>query len=385
MAPNVLFVNGGILGLASFHHFLRAYLPRQSAISGSHVLLTADLTLPERLVRRAACQRIWRDGWLGIRNLDFARYRHELHAGMLARRRIGAARQPFDVLHFHRQATAYASLGLMRKVPSVVSIDCTQQCVLAQAHSAVERATYTPNVRRDGRIFRRAAAIVAASQWAADSVRQMYPDCATPVHVLRPPVLLDDFDRRWIETRRARASTGTKPHVLFMGGDFPRKGGYALLSAWDRGRFHERATLELVTDWPIDRRLPPGVVVTGNVAPHSAGWSARWAAADLFAMPTTNEAFGLVYQEAAAAGLPAIGTFHNAVPEIIKDGETGLLVPVGDEGALIRALDRLVASAALREALGTRARDVIEEVASPARYLLLLTGIVLDAHRRKHE
>ncbi len=53
-------------------------------------------------------------------------------------------------------------------------------------------------------------------------------------------------------------------------------------------------------------------------------------------MPTRNEAFGLVYQEAAAAGLPAIGTNHNAVPEIIIDGETGLLVPVGDRDALVR-------------------------------------------------
>ena len=52
----------------------------------------------------------------------------------------------------------------------------------------------------------------------------------------------------------------------------------------------------------------------------------RGAGADIFVMPTRNEAFGLVFQEAAAAGVPAIGTRQNAVPEIIVDGETGLLV-----------------------------------------------------------
>ena len=46
-------------------------------------------------------------------------------------------------------------------------------------------------------------------------------------------------------------------------------------------------------------------------------------------MPTRNEAFGLVFQEAAAAGLPAIGTRLNAIPEIVADGETGILVHPG--------------------------------------------------------
>ena len=61
-------------------------------------------------------------------------------------------------------------------------------------------------------------------------------------------------------------------------------------------------------------------------------------------MPTRNEAFGLVYQEAAAAGLPAIGSRLNAVPEIIADGDTGLLVTPGGHpraGGGARAADRV--------------------------------------------
>lgn len=382
--PHVAFVNGGILGLVAFDHFLGEYLPRETAITGERIVLTSDLTVPERVFRRVLCQRLWRDGWLGIANPDLARFRYELNAGLVARRRL-AARRPraFDVIHFHRQATAYGSLDLMSRVPSIVSIDTTQASVIEPAASRLERASYAPNVRVDGAIFRRAAALISASAWAADSLRRMYPDCRTPINVLPPPVLLDRFDAGWIERRRARARDGALPRVLFMGGDFPRKGGHDLLTAWRDGGFGSRATLEIVTDWRIDGRLPPGVIQTSGVARLSAAWTCVWAEADLFVMPTRNEAFGIVFQEAAAAGLPAIGTLHHAIPEVVHEGRTGLLVAPGDVRALAAALDALISSPDLRHQMGTHARAVIEDEASPARYLAALTGIILDVSRTR--
>ena len=316
----VLFVNGGILGLVSFRDFLAQALPQQDVIDGTQLVLTEHLSLLDRVIRRAMCQRLWIDGTLGLRNIDLARFRHELHAGVLARRRIAAwGTDRFDVLHFHRQATAYGSLDLLRTVPSVVSIDCTQDCVIQDASSSAERASYGPNTRVDGAIFRRAAAVIATSRWAKDTLERRYPDCATPVHVLPNPVLLDHFDRRWMAERSIRSRAGAPPKCLFVGGDFVRKGGVDLLEAWRRGRLHESASLQIVTDWNIDEPLPPGVTVTRGVHAHSAAWRECWAGADIFVMPTRNEAFGLVFQEAAAAGLPAIGTRHNAVPEIILE------------------------------------------------------------------
>ena len=78
----------------------------------------------------------------------------------------------------------------------------------------------------------------------------------------------------------------------------------------------------------------------------------------------------------------AIGTRHNAVPEIILDDETGLLVPVGDAAALMSAMRALIDSAGLRARLGARARDVIERTASPQRYLDELTALVLHVSRQ---
>jgi len=377
----VLFVNGGILGLSSFHRFLNEFLPRQSGITGEHVVLTQRLSMADRIVRRLMCQPLWKDGWFGLHNVDLHRFRAELHAGLLARRRIaalGASR--FDVLHFHRQATAYGSLGLMHRIPSIVSIDCTQDCVLESATSGAERASYLPNVRMDGAVFRRAVAIISTSRWAAAALAAQYPDCATPVRVLPNPVLLDHFDSHWVE-ERVRARAGLKPRLLFVGGDFPRKGGFDLLEAWTTGNFHRIATLDLMTDWKLPAPLPEGVRVLRHVAPYSPEWIGRWEHADIFVMPTHNEAFGLVYQEAAAAGLPAIGTALNAVPEIVHDGKTGILVPPRDVRALADAMHALIVSPELRARLGTRGRDLIEATASPEIYMHTLTGIIEDAAR----
>jgi glycosyltransferase involved in cell wall biosynthesis len=379
-ATRVLFVNGGILGLISFYGFLRSWLTRQSALEGEHVVLTHSLTLSERVVRRVMCQRVWKDGWLGLANLDAARFRRELHAGLLARKRLAAlGPERFDAIHFHRQATAYGSLDLMRKMPCVVSTDCTQQCVIDAASSSLERSTYAANVRIDGAIFNRAAHIITTSRWAERSIRAMYPSCETPVAVMPSPILLEWFDPGWIAERHDRARRGAKPRLLFMGGDFPRKGGDDLLAAWRAGACHERAELEVVTNWPLDMPLPPGVAIVRGVAPHSKEWAEHWRAADVFVLPTRNEAFALAFEEAAAAGIPAIGTRLNAVPEVVHHGETGLLVAPGDIEALVRAMDLLIDSVELRDQLGRRARDVIEQVAAPDRYLARLTAIIQEA------
>lgn len=386
MTPRVLFVNGGILGLRSFHDFITAMLPQQDRIRGESILLTADLTLRDRLIRRALCQRFWPDGWFGLRNLDLARFRHEQHAGLLARRRIDARLGPgVDVLHFHRQATAYASLDLMARVPSIVTMDCTQQLVMDRAASAIERATYWPNLRRDGQVFAAASAVIAISRWVADALHANYPSCTTPVHIMHAPVLLPHFDPAWPDARRRRAEAGGRPQLLFVGGDFPRKGGPALLDAWTSGGFASRATLDIVTDWPVPGPLPMGVRQHRGVAAHSAAWVDRWAGADAFVMPTTNEAFGLVYQEAAAASLPAIGTRHNAVPEIIDDEVTGLLVPPGDRDALVHAMGRLIESAALREAMGRRARRKIESTSDPQAHFDRLADLIVEIAGRRRQ
>jgi len=369
----VAFVNGGILGLTSYANWARKAFAGGGDIHAEHFVLSENLPVSERIVRRVLCQKVWPD-FHGSHNLDLARFRRELNSGLQARRRLLArGLANLDVLHFHRQATAYASLDLLDRRPAIVSIDCTQTCVMQDATSALERWSLGFNVRRDGEILRRAAAIVSTSHWTADDVRRLYSDCMTPIHVMPNPVRLDLFDRAWIDERQSRASD--RVQCLFIGGDFPRKGGFDLLQAWELGGFAGRADLTLVTGWPL-RSVPAGVRVLTGISAFTPAWSEAWRAADLFVMPTRNEAFGLVYQEAAAAGLPAIGSRLNAVPEIVEDEVTGFLTTPGDVGELTSALDRLISSAELRERLGRAARQKIEHDADPEVHREKLVALI---------
>ena len=67
----VLFVNSGILGQGTFSKFVREAMTVEPGIDAWHMNLSEDLTVGERVLRRALCGRLWRDGWLGVRNLDF--------------------------------------------------------------------------------------------------------------------------------------------------------------------------------------------------------------------------------------------------------------------------------------------------------------------------
>jgi len=374
----VLFINSGILGMASFSKFIREAMVNDPEIDASHIDLSENLRLDERIIRRLLCTRLWRDGLLGLKNVDLERLRSDYHAGFQASRRIrkALAKGRVDVLHFHRQATACASLSLMGRVPSIVSIDATQDIMIDAATSSIERFSYQPNAAMDGRVFRTAAAIVSTSNWAADCLRRRYPNCEAPVHVMPTPVRLQLFDPGWIDERFARAeATGYPPKVVFIGDDFIRKGGPDLLDAWREGRLHESATLDIVTNWPVPLSELPGVRIRHAVAAYSPGWFDVWKSADVFVLPTRQDAFATVFQEAAAAGLPRIGTRVNAVPETIHDGESGLLVTVGNRAELVRSLQRLIASAALRRQLGTAGRHAIEGF-GPDAYLSKLREVV---------
>jgi glycosyltransferase involved in cell wall biosynthesis len=82
----------------------------------------------------------------------------------------------------------------------------------------------------------------------------------------------------------------------------------------------------------------------------------RLAGADVFVHPTRGESFGQVLGEASALGIPVISTRMTAVPELIVDGETGLLCPLDDVDAFSGALSHLLANPALRRRMGDAAR-----------------------------
>jgi glycosyltransferase involved in cell wall biosynthesis len=79
-----------------------------------------------------------------------------------------------------------------------------------------------------------------------------------------------------------------------------------------------------------------------------------------------QEGFGIVFLEAMAAGLAVVACRAAAVPEVVRDGETGVLVPPRDPAALARALADLLRDPARARALGEAGRRRVGEL-TPAR------------------
>ena len=82
---------------------------------------------------------------------------------------------------------------------------------------------------------------------------------------------------------------------------------------------------------------------------------------DIFALATEQEASGTVYVEAEAMGLPVIGTRVGGVAEMMREGETGLLVPARDAPALTAALRRLIDDPELRRTMGQAGYRMIRD------------------------
>jgi len=82
----------------------------------------------------------------------------------------------------------------------------------------------------------------------------------------------------------------------------------------------------------------------------------HYAQASLFIMPSRAEGFGFVFLEAMTQGLPAIGGNMDATPEVIVDGETGLLVMPTSVDEIVEAVSRLLRDDELRLRMGEAAR-----------------------------
>ncbi len=101
--------------------------------------------------------------------------------------------------------------------------------------------------------------------------------------------------------------------------------------------------------------FPPGAVDWRGALPPE-GVANLLASGVAYIWPGCGEAYGLAYLEAQAAGLPVAAYATAGVPEVVADGETGLLVSDGDTAALARAIAKLLADPGLRRQMGTAAR-----------------------------
>ncbi len=194
------------------------------------------------------------------------------------------------------------------------------------------------------------------------------------------------------EARRAQRESlglGDAPTAVYCGRLVPEKNVDGLLAAWRSvRRHHPEARLLVVGGGPDEQALRraagEGVAFLGertDVVPVLR-------AADLFVLPSRTEGLSNALLEAMACGLPVVATRVGANEEVVRDGETGRLAPMGDDAALASTLDALLADPE-RARLGARGRQVVA-----ARYALdgvveqlasLYDELAAGRSRRAHE
>jgi len=290
-----------------------------------------------------ACARYGRQGLEHRWNTGYAFDRHGRDTGAALR----ALRPAPDVV---LQNGALFGPGDPPPFPYVLLLDHTR--ALAEASPGWPAAGVEPPLRygagwfaREGAVYRGAAALATFSSNAARSLVRDYGVDPARVHVVGAGANV------FPETAPRRDDGHT---VTFVGYDFARKGGRILLEAMPLLRRRvPRARLVVAGATPPER-TPERVVFLGPMEPGEL--PGLFAQSTVFALPTLQEPFGLAFLDAMACALPCVGTRIEAVPEIVRDGETGLLVPPGDPVALAAALERLLLDPTRARAMGARGR-----------------------------
>lgn len=241
--------------------------------------------------------------------------------------------------------------ALSTELPTVTFEDMTVALALGRHDPVYEDLSEAGAKRwraRQQLIYERNRGCCVASHWAAASVRDDYDIQASKIHVVG---VGRNVEAGWVER------DWSVPHFLFVGADWERKRGAAVVESFAAVReLHPEATLDLVGGHPpIEAE---NVSAHGTLPLGSAEGQRMYAdlirRATCFLMPSTYEPFGIAYVDAGASGLPSIGTTVGGAPDAV--GDAGIVVDPDDPEALTAAMLRLSDPATAR-ALGKRAYE----------------------------
>lgn len=203
-------------------------------------------------------------------------------------------------------------------------------------------------------VLRRAARVISVSRFTDSYVRSIAP-------VREADVVLSGVDTERFFPRPHAASPR---YVLTVRRLVPRNGVDILIRAWMGASLGDIAELVIVGSGPEADRLSDlarddqSIRFAGSISDDEL--PKLYAGATAFVLPSlSGEGYGLAAAEALASGLPVLGTTCGAVPELVRDGEDGLLVAPGDSSSMGNALHSLLTNHDLLDKLrsGATARS----------------------------
>jgi len=339
----ILFVNENIGGHATVHSALRRALADDPGVYAEFLDATGP-GLAGRILRAPI------PGLAGL-DLDLQPLRGQLVHSRDVRRRVRdrLARGDIDAVHVYTQNCMLGGARILRRVPTVITTDSTG---LRNAHSIPYRTPtrFTTAASRaalpwERPVLRAAHHVLANSVPVLESLTSRdYGLPADAVSLLRlgvwSPFLCAPLPER---------SPCRRPTVVFVGTSMERKGGSLLLEVW-RSRLRDRCDLMLITLDAV--REEPGLRVVRDLSPGDDRLWELLAEADIMCFPSLIDQAPNAVLEAAAAGLPVIAHPTGAIPEMVLDGRTGLLVDGADPAAVGCAVETLVDDPVLRRRMG---------------------------------
>jgi glycosyltransferase involved in cell wall biosynthesis len=279
-----------------------------------------------------------------------------------------------DALFVHTMTVGLLAANTYESVPTMISIDATpvnlDDVGRAYGHRRQPGPIEYVKKRLVMRVAQRAKGFVAWSEWAKASLVSDYGVPPEQVTVITPGTDLDLFQKLNGPPLKG------KPRILFVGGDFERKGGDLLLSVF-RERLAGKAELHLVTGADI---VPEeGVFAHKGLTSNSEALLNLYRTSDIFTLPTRADCLAVVLGEAMAASLPIVTTRVGAHPEAVDEGQTGFIIEPDDAVALGDALETLVDNQSLRKVMGSAGRHKAEmsfdAKANAKRILGLIQGM----------
>jgi glycosyltransferase involved in cell wall biosynthesis len=209
--------------------------------------------------------------------------------------------------------------------------------------------------------------ILTTSHYAANALERHY---GIPAEGIRIVPELIDLDRWKTALGSAHRERRPRASILCVAHLYPRKNVATLLHAM--ARLETRAALRIVGIGPELARLrdlsyklglTDRVTFLGHVP--FAQLVHEYRSADVFCLPSRQEGFGIVLLEAMASGLPIVASCAAAIPEVVPDGECGVLVKPGDAEGFAAALDRLLNDPSARQRLGQAGRRRAVQYGAP--------------------
>lgn len=342
------------------------------------------MSLRRALATRDDMECVWLEvsfGTEGFGRVPIVGRSYALRGNVRARRAIAAAHRerPLDALFVHTSMVALLSADHIGRVPTLLSLDATplnyDELAVWYGHKVGNPVVERAKLLVHRAVMRRARKLTAWSEWAKDSLVRHYGVDARAVTVIPPGTTISNFP-----DPSARGPRRPGPvRILFVGGDFVRKGGDLLLDVFRR---HLRGSCELHLVTGADIAGGDGVHVYRGVKPHSPELLALYGDADVFVLPTRGDCLAVVLGEAMASSLPIVTTRVGAHAEAVKDGESGFVIDADDAEALRRSLVRLASDPDLCARMGQASRRLGEERFDMNKNANQIADLLIDLSRR---